>query len=285
MGYFVNVIVYRRCPSATRAVILKSFVWTGPEIHVFVCLTNGMGCDRAVELSIQLQLQMLLFPNALCCSLYEPNCVCAVTKIFTKFLPANNLCQLLRVTRKRSCTSAGNAQAQLHFRDDQQRAFGISNISNWFKIWDRVNFECIKCKTELKWWGICDVIKQYESELANTASKIQSNKADSFFCFLMFVQSFNCLYHWNQLPNLCGVFTKLKPKQYSNRKWKKKKKKKKSSFSSSDSCCLIAPHLILLLIWWIGWMICIFLVSSTKLSNSKAVIKKIYILYQPVLII
>ena len=64
---------------------------------------------------------MLLFPNALCCSLYERNCVCAVTKIFTKFLPANNFCQLLRVTRKRSCTSAGNAQAQLHFRDDQQR--------------------------------------------------------------------------------------------------------------------------------------------------------------------
>ena len=77
------------------------------------------------------QLQMLLFPNALCCSLYECNCVCAVTKIFTKFLPANKFCQLLRVTRKRSCTSAGNAQAQLHFRDDQQRAFGISNISNW----------------------------------------------------------------------------------------------------------------------------------------------------------
>ena len=73
---------------------------------------------------------MLLFPNALCCSLYEHNCVCAVTKFFTKFLPANNFCQLLRVTRKRSCTSAGNAQAQLHFRDDQQRAFGISNISN-----------------------------------------------------------------------------------------------------------------------------------------------------------
>ena len=74
---------------------------------------------------------MLLFPNALCYSLYERNCVCAVTKIFTKFLPANNFWQLLRVTRKRSCTSAGKAQAQLHFRDDQQRAFGISNISNW----------------------------------------------------------------------------------------------------------------------------------------------------------
>ena len=67
---------------------------------------------------------MLLFPNTLCCSLYERNCVCAVTKIFTKFLPANNFCQLLRVTRKRSCTFAGNAQAQLHFRD------GISNISS-----------------------------------------------------------------------------------------------------------------------------------------------------------
>ena len=50
------------------------------------------------------QLPMLLFPNALCCSLYERNCVCAVTKIFTKFLNANNFCQLLRVTRKRSCT-------------------------------------------------------------------------------------------------------------------------------------------------------------------------------------
>ena len=44
-------------------------------------------------------------------------------EIFThkQFLPT--------VMRKRSCTSAGNAQAQLHFRDDQQ-VFGISNISN-----------------------------------------------------------------------------------------------------------------------------------------------------------
>ena len=76
---------------------------------------------------------MLLFPNALCCSPYERNYICAVTKIFMKFLPVNNFCQLLRVTRKRSCTSAGNAQAQLHFQDDQQRAFGISNISNWIE--------------------------------------------------------------------------------------------------------------------------------------------------------
>ena len=75
--------------------------------------------------------QMLLFPNALCCSLYERSCVCAVTKTLTKFLPTNNFCQLLQVKRKRSCISAGNAQAQLHFWDDQQRSFGISNIFNW----------------------------------------------------------------------------------------------------------------------------------------------------------
>ena len=78
---------------------------------------------------------MLLFPNALCCSLYEHNCVYVVTKIFTKFLPADNFCQLLRVTRKCSCTSVGNTQVQLHFRDDQQRAFGISNISNWLNTY------------------------------------------------------------------------------------------------------------------------------------------------------
>ena len=72
------------------------------------------------------QLQMLLFPNS--------NISVVHYIIFTKFLPANNFCQLLRVTRKLSCTSADNVQAQLHFRDDQQRAFGISNISNCHTI-------------------------------------------------------------------------------------------------------------------------------------------------------
>ena len=92
------------------------FEWIKHAGHIYLCHAA--------------KLQMLLFPNALCCSLYERDCVCAVTNIFTKFLPANNFCQLLRVTRKRSCTSASNAQAQLHLWDDQQRAFGISNISN-----------------------------------------------------------------------------------------------------------------------------------------------------------
>ena len=103
-------------------------------LHAYHPASPGM-CLKKIALRVARQLQMLLFPNALCCSLYERNCVCAVTKIFTKFLPANNFCQLLRVTRKRSCTSAGNAQsAQLHFLDDQQRAFGISNISNCVRV-------------------------------------------------------------------------------------------------------------------------------------------------------
>ena len=72
---------------------------------------------------------------------------------------------------------------------------------------------------DLSWIYICDVIKQNELELTNIVFKL--NKADSFFCFLLFVQSVNCLYLWNQLPNLCGVFTKLKPKQYSKRKYQK----------------------------------------------------------------
>ena len=103
------------------------------------------------------QLQMLLFPNALCCSLYESNCVCVVTKIFKIFLPANNFCQLLRVTRRRSCTSAGNPQAQLHFRDDQQRAFGISNISNCMNL----QGECIGQASKLK--RKCIILLQFSS--------------------------------------------------------------------------------------------------------------------------
>ena len=70
----------------------------------------------------------------------------------------------------------------------------------------------------------CDVIKQNESELAKTVFKIQSNKADSFFCLLSFVQSFNCLYFYNQWLNLCEVFIKLKPKQYPNTKCQKNTK-------------------------------------------------------------
>ena len=47
--------------------------------------------------------QMFLIPNALCCSLYKRNCVCAVTK----FLSAKNFMPTSAgKTHKRSCTSA-----------------------------------------------------------------------------------------------------------------------------------------------------------------------------------
>ena len=76
--------------------------------------------------------------NCRCCYFQTPSVVHCMNvtasaqspKFLRNFYPQTIFCQLLRVTRKRSCTSAGNAQAQLHFRDDQQRAFGISNISN-----------------------------------------------------------------------------------------------------------------------------------------------------------
>ena len=93
--------------------------------------------------------------------------------------------------------------------------FHLSTPNKWFKpmvvLW---SWPCVV-------HSICDVIKQNESELANTVLKIQPNKANSFLCFWLFVQSFSCLYLRNQLPNFCGVFTKLKPKQYPNRKCQK----------------------------------------------------------------
>ena len=54
------------------------------------------------------------------------------------------------------------------------------------------------------WKHNCDVIKQNELELTNTVFKIQPNKADSFFCFLLFVQSFNCFYFGTNCPISVG---------------------------------------------------------------------------------
>ena len=87
-----------------------------------------------------------------------------------------------------------------------------------------------------------DVIKQNESELAKTVFKIQPNKANSFFYFFLFVQSFNCLYLWNQLPNLCGVFTKSKLKQYPIRKCPKNKNhifQLQTHFAWSHHICIV----------------------------------------------
>ena len=63
--------------------------------------------------------------------------------------------------------------------------------------------------------------------------EIQPNKADNFFSFVLLLQSLKMLFLKlkNQLPNLHGVFTKLKL-EYSNRKCQKKnpKKTKKRKF-------------------------------------------------------
>ena len=100
------------------------------NVKSYTNLSLMMNEEKIAVQNFQMNCRCCCFQTLLCCSLYERTCVCAVSKIFTKFVPANNFCQHLRVTCKRSCTSAGNAQAQLHFRNDQQRAFGISNISN-----------------------------------------------------------------------------------------------------------------------------------------------------------
>ena len=94
--------------------------------------------------------------NCRCCYFQTPSVVHCMNatasaqspKFLRNFYPQTIFCQLLRVTRKCSCTSAGNAQAQLHYRDDQQRAFGISDISNCVLhcvsrvIWSIMSYAC-----------------------------------------------------------------------------------------------------------------------------------------------
>ena len=55
----------------------------------------------------------------------------------------------------------------------------------------------------------CDVIKQNQSEVGNIDFKIEPNKAENIFCFLLFLASFNCSYLWNQLTNFNGFFCKM----------------------------------------------------------------------------
>ena len=49
----------------------------------------------------------------------------------------------------------------------------------------------------LLWQNICDVIKQNESELANTVLKIQPNIANSFFYSCLFNPSTVCIFGTN----------------------------------------------------------------------------------------
>ena len=54
-----------------------------------------------------------------------------------------------------------------------------------------------------------DVIKQNQSEVGNIDFKIEPNKVEFIFCFLLLLASFNCSYLWNQLTNFNGVFCKM----------------------------------------------------------------------------
>ena len=82
--------------------------------------------------AMELQLEMLLIPNALCWSSWRCNCACA--------LPAEVQLMRLRVTRrswqklfagKNFVKILVTAQTQLRSYSEQQRVFGNSNICNW----------------------------------------------------------------------------------------------------------------------------------------------------------
>ena len=106
--------------------IMSQMCITGMHIQFFLffCLGNLQrwkfycNCRNFCILS----LFQKIYCNCRCCYFQTPSVVHCMNATASaqspKFLPANHFCQLLRVTRKRSCTSAGNTQMQLHFRDD-----------------------------------------------------------------------------------------------------------------------------------------------------------------------
>ena len=70
-------------------------------------------------------------------------------------------------------------------------------------------------KDRVRYCHICDVMKQNQSEVRNIDFKIEPNKAENVFCFLLFLASFNYLYLWNPLTNFNWVFCKMKLWKYS----------------------------------------------------------------------
>ena len=60
--------------------------------------------------------------------------------------------------------------------------------------------------------NICDVIKQNQSEVRNIDFKIEPNKAENFFCFLLFLASFKGVLHlWALFLKTLCIFSKNKP--------------------------------------------------------------------------
>ena len=71
----------------------------------------------------------------------------------------------------------------------------------------------------------------------------QTKQIVSFVSYCLFNLSTVCIFGTTKCPISLGFFTKLKPKQYPNRKCQKKKN---SYFPTWDSFCLIASELRLL---------------------------------------
>ena len=55
---------------------------------------------------------------------------------------------------------------------------------------------------------ICTVIKQNQSKVGNIDFKIEPNKAENVFCYLLFFADFNCSYLQNNWPISVGFSAK-----------------------------------------------------------------------------
>ena len=81
----------------------------------------------------------------------------------------------------------------------------ISKKKTYFKNFSWFQFYVYKlCMIIYMWCDHAKWVRTHKYCFKDTAKQSRS----SFFSFLLFVQSLDCFYRWNQLPNLCGVFTK-----------------------------------------------------------------------------
>ena len=76
-------------------------------------------------------------------------------------------------------------------------------------MWFHRGYHCrswSKCMSFLRF--VCEMIKQNESEFANTEFKMQPNKPDNFFYLVFILQPFNCTHFKNHLTNFSEVCCK-----------------------------------------------------------------------------
>ena len=127
---FVCVFVCLFVSGVEEALFSFSFIF---EVSGIFCIKRKLSFFSL--LILQLQLEMLLIPNALCWSSRKCNCACA--------LPAEVQLRLRVTCRNWQKLFAGKnflkilvaAQTQLRSYSEQQRAFGNSNICNYVPFW------------------------------------------------------------------------------------------------------------------------------------------------------